>query len=418
MKQKFLFLTLLLFFLIPNYILADELDIVSPSALLMDQKTGQILYQKNMDEKLYPASTTKVMTALLLLEEGELNKVVTIGKDVPDLIERGSSQIYLIPEEELTREQLLYALLVDSANDAAIAIAQDVSGSTQKFVERMNERAKELGAKNTNFLNPNGLHDDQHYTTARDLSLMAREAMKHPVFRDAVSTERYIIPATNKQDTRYLYITNRLIRKTTYRNYQYEGATGIKTGYTSKANYALVGGASKGDLDLITVLLNAESAEVYEDTHALFDYGFKSFQHDFAIQEGDVCEEIAVGKNNEALALLAGSSFEYCHLKDFDQELTRKVELIEDIRLPIEKGDVMGSAAFYLGSEKLDSVPLLAEKSIEPTKSVLHFLKDFKISLILIGLLGLFLLYRWHIYRKKKRQLKKRIMQRKLKMKN
>ena len=168
--------------------------------------------------------------------------------------DRGSSQIYLIPGEQLTREQLLYALLVDSANDAAVAIAQDIAGSVEKFVQEMNEKAKELGTLNTNFVNPHGLHDDNHYTTAYDMALIACEAMKNPIFRQVVKTERYIIPATNKQDTRYLYLGNRLVRNTTYRNYKYDGANGVKTGYTSKAGNTLIASASRNDLDLITVV--------------------------------------------------------------------------------------------------------------------------------------------------------------------
>src|SRR5690554_3674131 len=211
MYRKIFFITILIFFLLTNLTFAKELNILSPSAILIESNTGQILYEKNIDERLYPASTTKIMTALLLLEEGNLEKVIEINKDVPDLIEQGSSQIYLIPGELITREQLLFALLIDSANDAAVAIAQDISGTVEKFAEKMNNRAKELGAVNTNFVNPHGLHDNNHYTTARDLSLIAKEAMKNSIFREAISTSRYIIPATNKQETRYLYNTNRLI---------------------------------------------------------------------------------------------------------------------------------------------------------------------------------------------------------------
>ena len=409
MKQKILFLTLLLLFLIPNIALADDVNIVSPSALLIDSKTGQILYQKNIDEKLYPASTTKVMTALLLLEDGDLEKVVTIKEDVPSLIEQGSSQIYLIPEEKLTREQLLYALLVDSANDAAIAIAQDVSGSVEKFVRKMNERAKELGAENTNFINPNGLHDDNHYTTARDLSIIAREAMKNPIFRKVVTTDQYIIPATNKQDTRYLYITNRLIRNTTYRNYQYEGATGIKTGYTGKAKYALIGGATRNNLDLITVILNAEGTQIYEDTHALLNYGFENFQRDIAVQQGEVVKEIPIGKNNELLSVLAKSSFEYCHLKNYNQDVTTKINLPDEISLPIEKGDILGSIAFYLENEEMDSIPLIADKSIQAPHPVVSFISHFNMFIWIAIIIALFLIYRTYIYIRKKRRRKKRL---------
>src|SRR5690554_408796 len=196
MRRKIIFLTICIFLFLSNNVFASP-NIASPSAILINSKSGQILYEKNVDEKFFPASITKVMTALLLLEEENLEKVVEINEDVPYLIEKGSSQIYLITGEKLTREQLLFALLVDSANDAADAIAQDLSGSVEKFAEKMNEKAKQLGAVNTNFVNPHGLHDDKHYTTARDMSIIAREAMRNPKFREVVTTERYIIPATN-----------------------------------------------------------------------------------------------------------------------------------------------------------------------------------------------------------------------------
>lgn len=416
MRHKILFITLLILFLFTNTTLAADAqpNILSPSTLLMDSKTGQILYEKNIDEKLYPASTTKVMTALLLLEAGDLEKVVEINEDVPHLIEQGSSQIYLIPGEKLTREQLLYSLLIDSANDAAVAIAHDISGSVEKFAQKMNEKAKELGAINTNFVNPHGLHDDNHYTTAKDLSIIAREAMKNSTFRKVVTTDRYIIPATNKQDTRYLYITNRLIRKTNYKNYQYEGATGIKTGYTTKAKHALIGGASRNNLDLITVILNGEGNQVYEDTHALLDYGFENFQRDIAIKEGEVVKEIQLGKNNETLSILAKETLEYSHLKNSNQEVTATIDLPEEISLPIEKGDVLGSLAFSLEENKIDSIPLIADKSVEAPNPISSFLSDFNI-LIWIGIaIILFFIYRTYVYIRKKRRRRKRLF----KMKN
>lgn len=410
MRHKTFLLTLLILLIFINTAFAaDQPNIISPSALLMDSKTGQILYEKNIDEKLYPASTTKVMTALLLLEDGQLEKVVEIKKDVPQLIEQGSSQIYLIPEEKLTREQLLYALLVDSANDAAVAIAQDISGSVEKFVQKMNERAKELGAINTNFVNPHGLHDNNHYTTARDLSLIAQEAMKNPTFRKVVKTDRYIIPATNEQDTRYLYLTNRLIRNTNYKNFQYEGATGIKTGYTTKARNTLIGSATKNNLDLITVILNAEGMQVYEDTHSLFDYGFENFQRNIAIKEGEVVKEIPLGKNKETLSILAKETFEYCHIKNSNQEVTAKIELPNEIELPIEKGEILGTLDFSLDDNKIDSIPLIANKSVESPNPILSLLDNLNIFIWIGIAIIMFLLYRTYVYIRKKRRRRKRL---------
>ena len=231
---------------------------------------------------------------------------------------------------------MLYALLVDSANDAAVAIAQDIAGSVEKFVQEMNEKAKELGTLNTNFVNPHGLHDDNHYTTAYDMALIACEAMKNPIFRQVVKTERYIIPATNKQDTRYLYLGNRLVRNTTYRNYKYDGANGVKTGYTSKAGNTLIASASRNDLDLITVVLNANRNEVYEDTISLLDYGFDTFQNKIAVKKGDTIEEIHLENADQPLPLIAKDTAEYCIDRNSNQESPGILNM-DELFLPLKR---------------------------------------------------------------------------------
>ncbi|HHT50334.1 MAG TPA: D-alanyl-D-alanine carboxypeptidase [Eubacteriaceae bacterium] len=409
MYRKIFFITILIFFLLTNLTFAKELNILSPSAILIESNTGQILYEKNIDERLYPASTTKIMTALLLLEEGNLEKVIEINKDVPDLIEQGSSQIYLIPGELITREQLLFALLIDSANDAAVAIAQDISGTVEKFAEKMNNRAKELGAVNTNFVNPHGLHDNNHYTTARDLSLIAKEAMKNSIFREAISTSRYIIPATNKQETRYLYNTNRLIRNTKYKNYYYEKATGIKTGYTSKAGYSLVGGASDGNIDLISVILNSTVTQVYEDTHTLFDYAFKNFTSQIIINKGDVVKEISLNDKGDTISAIAGDGFEYLCLENQKENIIQRVDLPDKITLPIEKDEVLGTLVFSLGEKEIGSIPLIADKSVEKPSLISTFIKDFSIWQYIGVFIVLFLLYRTYVYFRKKRRRRRRM---------
>ncbi|MCR1900237.1 D-alanyl-D-alanine carboxypeptidase [Irregularibacter muris] len=410
MKSKIIFLTICLFFLFTNTALAAP-NISSPSAILIDSKSGQILYGKDIDAKHYPASITKVMTALLLLEDGDLDKVVTIKDDVPNLIERGSSQIYLIPGEKITREQLLYALLIDSANDAAVAIAQDVSGSVDKFADKMNEKAKGLGMKNTHFVNPHGLHDENHYTTAKDMSIVAKEAMKNPLFRKIVTTERYIIPATNKQDTRYLYIGNRLIRNTTYKNYHYEGATGIKTGWTSEANFTLIGGAEKDGRDLITVIMDSNGVDVYMDTHTLLDYGFEGFQSKDAFKKGEIIKEIPFDKTKETLPLIAENTFEYSFPKDTVGDITTTFELPEDIDLPIKKGDIVGDVVLNLDGKEIGKINLIADKSIEAPNKFLSIFTGSSSVLKWAGILiSAFLVFRTFIYISKQKRRRRRRM--------
>lgn len=385
----------------------NQPNIKSPAAILIDAKTGQVLYGKNIDKSFYPASITKIMTALILLEEGDLDKVVKIREDVSSLIEPGSSQIYLMPGEKLTREQLLYALLTESANDAAVAIAQDVAGSIENFADRMNEKAKKLGATHSHFVNPNGLHDEDHYVTAKDMAIIAREAMKNPIFRDAVSTVRYIIPATEKQDTRYLYNGNRLIKESTYKNYYYKEAIGIKTGYTSHAKNTLVGGAKKGNLELITVVLNANGTEVYEDTHALLDYGFENFTSKTAVKKGQVIEDLTLNNADEPLPVSASKTLQYASLKNSDTEITSTVNLSKDLSLPIEKGEIVGTMEYSLKGQPVDTVSLVAEKNIGSSNPIIALLFHIDIGKLILSIILLFLLYRTFIYIRKKQTRKR-----------
>ncbi|WP_213818399.1 D-alanyl-D-alanine carboxypeptidase family protein [Garciella nitratireducens] len=387
----------------PNY----KPNIKSPAAILIDAKTGQILYGKNINEPLYPASITKIMTALILLEEGDLNKVVKIHENVPSLIEPGSSQIYLLPGEKLTRKQLLYALLIESANDAAVAIAQDVAGSIENFADRMNEKAKELGATHSHFVNPHGLHDENHYTTAKDMAIITREAMKNPIFRNAVSTVRYIIPATEKQETRYLYNANRLIKKSTYKDYYYQGATGIKTGYTTQAQNTLVGGAKKGNLELISVVLNAKGTDIYEDTRTLLNYGFEHFTTKIIVRKGQVIKKLPLKNANELLPVSAKNTFQYASFKNSNEEITSIIKLDKDLSLPIKKGQIIGSIEYSLKGQPINTVPLVAEKTIEPSNRIIAFLYHIKIGKVILNIVVLFLLYRTFVFIRKNKDKKR-----------
>ena len=222
-------------------IYADENDfnVDAKAAILIDSDSGKVLYEKNADEQCYPASTTKIMTALLAFEaidRGELSmdQVITVKQEALDSItDPEASTVYLAAGEEVPVKDLLYSIMLPSANDAANVMAVVVSGDVDTFVEKMNSRAKELGCTGTHFANPNGLHDDDHYTTARDMALIARECMKHEQFRKMASTGEYAMPATNYSQPRDLYTTDYMIRPGS--GFYYEYANGIKTGYTSSA---------------------------------------------------------------------------------------------------------------------------------------------------------------------------------------
>lgn len=250
-------------------------NIEGQSAVLMDAVTDTILYSKNADDKLYPASITKIMTALLACENLDMDDTITMSQEAAYGIEAGSSTIYAETDEVFTVEQALMALMLESANEMALALAEKTSGSVKKFVELMNQRAEQLGCHNTHFNNPNGLHDENHYTTAGDMMKIAKAAWFNPLFRKFVTTQTYEIPPTNKQpETRYLLNHHKMMAG---QSYAYDGVLGGKTGYTTNAGNTLVTYAKRGNMVLVAVVLNSVNG-AFPDTTSLLDYGFNNFE--------------------------------------------------------------------------------------------------------------------------------------------
>lgn len=250
-------------------------NIEGESAVLMDAVTDTVLYSKNADNKLYPASITKIMTALLVCENLDMNDSLTMSEAAAYGIEAGSSTIYAETGEVFTVEQAVMALMLESANEMALALAEKTSGSVKKFVELMNQRAAQLGCKHTHFNNPNGLHDEKHYTTANDMMKIAKAAWYNPLFRKFVTTQTYEIPPTNKQpETRYLLNHHKMLAG---QSYAYDGVLGGKTGYTTNAGNTLVTYAKRGNSILLAVVLNSTNG-AFPDTASLLDYGFNNFE--------------------------------------------------------------------------------------------------------------------------------------------
>lgn len=251
-------------------------DVHSEAAIVVEASTGLILYEKNIHEMYYPASITKIMTALLALENSSLSEVVTFSKDAVFNVDLDSSRIGIDVGEQLTMQQCLYGILLESANEVSYAVAEHVGGSIEGFSKMMNDRARELGCRHTSFVNPHGLHDDNHYTTAYDMSLIMREALRNETFRKITSTRTYQIPPTNiQEETRYLRNHHRFILK---QDYFYDDCIGGKTGYTSKSKYNLVTAAHRGDMEIISVIMRDDTTEYqYTDTQKLLDYGFDNF---------------------------------------------------------------------------------------------------------------------------------------------
>ncbi|MCF0122893.1 MAG: D-alanyl-D-alanine carboxypeptidase, partial [Ruminiclostridium sp.] len=291
----------------------EPITVDATASLLIDMSTDQILHESNAEERRYPASITKVMTGLLTLEaisRGELtmDTVVTVSSDALTDITDDSSTANLMAGEEVTVHDLLYCLLVVSANEAANILAMTVSGDVPTFVDLMNRRAEELGMKNTHFANPHGLHHPDHYTTAYDIYLMCKEAMTHAPFREIVSTGQYTTAATNLSGPRTLYNTNALLARFKYAGYVYSGTIGIKTGSTPEAGYCLAAAVKKNGVTLVSVVLGCTNPEngtkvdrrQFAESRRLLDWGFTNFTSATLLNADTYLEEVPVSNSFEA----------------------------------------------------------------------------------------------------------------------
>ena len=251
--------------------------ITAETAVLMDAKTGQVIYDKDMHRQMYPASITKILTTILAVENLALDDKIIVSQEAVDAVSRNASHIALTKDEEITVREAVYAALLASANDACNVIAEKVSGSMDAFAKLMTEKAAECGALGTNFTNSNGLKDENHYTTAYDMAMMTRYGLQNETWRDMFGERRYEMPVTNKQDEiRYLNNQHIMIFE---KAYYYDGIIGGKTGYTTVAKHTLVTAAERDGVELIAVVMKCpQNMDKYEDTKALLDYGFENFK--------------------------------------------------------------------------------------------------------------------------------------------
>ncbi|MCX7714598.1 MAG: D-alanyl-D-alanine carboxypeptidase [Clostridia bacterium] len=380
MKRIFLFCVMLVFSLnicSPVFAAVEPApEIHGEAGVLMDLKTGRVLYSKNADKRMYPASTTKILTAIIALEKGNLSDVVTASSAAIAPITLQDSHMGILVGEQLTLEQLIYGMLVYSANDAANTIAVYLGGSIQGFADMMNQKAKEIGAVNSNFVNPHGFHDDNHYTTANDLAAIARYAMQNEKFRQIVSTPRYIIPPTNKyHEERILSSTNHLISKIRNSYHYYPYAIGIKTGYTSQAGNCLVAAAKQGDTEFLSVILKSDNqgttdgAYSFVDTKKLFEYAFANYEYQTIATQGDIVSDSKVyeAKDNVRVALTPESNVSALLPKATDKssEITSEITVNEKIRAPISKGDALGSVTYKYKDEVLGTTNLVAANDVK-----------------------------------------------------
>ena len=346
-------------------------EINSEAAVLMDADTGIILYQKNPDEKCYPASITKIMTALLTIEmDGDqLNRRVSFSPEAVDL-PYDSSSIAMNAGDTLTIQEALYGLMISSANEVANALAENIGLSVTRFVDLMNSKAAALGAKNTHFTNPNGLYDVNHYTCAYDMALFMREAVKSPVFIDAASKIKYDIPPTETQpETRGLNSTDKLLLPGS--QYHREYVKACKTGYTEEAQHTLAAYGEKDGHRLITVVLHADKNKDYEDTIALMDYGFSSYQHSTILDASSVATSVTVvtdpdnSKSNRSIPLYAKDNVEGDYPSCVtDRSVDIELKVPERINPPVSAGDPVGTLFVRYQGITLAEVGLFASESV------------------------------------------------------
>ncbi len=336
---------------------ASELVIPAPSAILIERETGTVLYEKDADRKLEPASVTKVMTILLIAEAIDAGE---IGFDDTVIVSAraasmGGSQVYLKEGEEMSVREMLKCIVVSSANDCAVAMAEYLAGSEEGFVIRMNERAAELGMVNTSFKNCTGLYDDPtHLTTARDIALMSREVLSHRWIRDFTT----IWTDTIRDGTFGLSNTNKLIRF-------YPGATGLKTGYTSRAGRCLAASAERDGVEYIAVVLNCATTEDrFESAKTLLSYAFANYTT-VKVLPGSVIPPVPVelGKARFVQPVLAEEKSVVVK-KSEAGSIESSVELIETAKAPVAEGDILGRLTLTLGGEELASVDLVAAGSV------------------------------------------------------
>lgn len=346
-----------------------DLGLNAKSAILMEESTGNILYESNPDERLPIASVTKVMTMLLIMEAVDSGKIslddmVTVSENA---MSYGGSTMFLETGEQLTVNDMLKGIAVASANDGCVAMAEHLAGSESAFVDMMNEKAKELGMENTHFMNTNGLDEDDHYSSARDVAIMSRELMKHETIFNYTS----IWMDTLRGGKFQLANTNKLIRF-------YDGANGLKTGSTSKALCCLSAAAKRNDMQLIAVVLGAPtSAERFASAKSLLDYGFANYAVNTQITAGDEVQKIAVEKGvDKEVGVVAGDSCSTLVKKGQEDNITKGIKIDETITAPIEAGQKIGTMTISRDGEVIADIDLNASSAVEK-KGIGLIIKDF-----------------------------------------
>lgn len=375
----------------------ENLKIYSEAALLIDAKTGKVLYDKNADERKYPASTTKILTAILTIENCNLDDVVTVDYDSIMQVPAGYTVAALQVGEQLTVKQLLQVMLIHSANDAANVLAKHVGGSIESFASMMNSKLAEIGCENTHFTNPSGKHDENHYSTAKDMAKLMNYCIKNETFKEISSSKNCIIPATNKYDERVFTNSNEMLIKDTREissNYYYPYVITGKTGYTAEAKNCFVSVAEKENLQLICVVLGGIRTDDglsarFIDSKTLFEYGYNNYTLRKVSDLNSNVKQIEIPKatrETKNLDLLTTDEIVVLiSQKDLDKELEPEITLNENIEAPITKGDTLGKITYNVEGIEY-STNLVAAHNVEKDNSLFLFIQLVLIAIILFAL--------------------------------
>ena len=367
---------------------AETPEITATSAAVIDCLDGKILYSKNMDEKLYPASMTKVLTAILVVENCEMQDEVTISKSAINNVQSGYLTANIKEGEILTVEQLLNLLLISSYNDVANALAEHVGGSTEEFVIMMNKKAEEIGCTNSNFVNSNGAHDVNHYSTAHDMVLIGKYAMQYDEIKNIVNKIYYELGSTNKYaESDRLYQTTNEMLLTGSGNY-YKYAKGIKTGFTTPAGYCVMIYSEKNDMPLVSVVLKSTTSDSrYDDTRKILEYAYENNTIKTIAKLGTNMQTInvenATADTKKLNVILESNLKAVVNVANEDKNIEPKINLYENLKAPIKKGQVIGTVSYDIEG-KTYTGNLIAETAVEKSHMALIF------SLIFIGIISLF----------------------------
>ena len=421
--------TLVSLLALPAAAAEDELGLYCTNAVLVDANYDEVLYEYNAHDRAYPASMTKVMTALLTLEAMEAGTItgdtmVTVSdhaarKDFPD-----ESTANLKSGEQMTVTDLLYCLMLPSANDAAKALAEHLGGSIDNFAAMMNQRAKELGCTNTHFINPNGLHDPNHYTTAYDMALMFMEAMEHDLFLEIISTASYTAAATNISKERFFFNTNGLISNLYYSGHVYDKCIGGKTGSTDEAGRCLVAAAEDGDKLMVSVIMGSGPMEKdgrtrqgqFDESKRLLEYGFTNFRRVTISRPDEPVDKVSVTLSldaDEVMVKPIGSLTLTLPKRINENDIQSEITLYTDtVEAPVAEGQVLGSMRLFYEDQEYGELDLVAVTSVERSELLykkmifLNFMEEYGVRLAagIAGVLVLILLLIFLLRRKRRRR--------------